>query len=165
MATTVSENLLDETARGVVQVQTSTSSAVATGTTVMPLDDTIPQNTEGDQYMTVTITPKNASNTLVITVSTFLAHTFNNNTQVLALFQDSTAAALAATIQFTGANGGTMSAATLRHSMTAGTTSATTFKFRMGGGSAGTTTMNGTGSGRQMGGVAATTMTVVEYTP
>ena len=30
------------------------SGAVATGTTIFPEDDTIPQNTEGDQYMEYT---------------------------------------------------------------------------------------------------------------
>ena len=52
-----------------VQVVNTQTGAVATGTTVMPIDDTIPQNTEGDQYMTLAITPTHASNKLLIEVS------------------------------------------------------------------------------------------------
>jgi hypothetical protein len=49
-----------------VQVVSMASSVVATGTTIMPLDDTTPQNTEGNQYMTLDITPKSATNKLVV---------------------------------------------------------------------------------------------------
>jgi len=51
-----------------VQSVGTVTGAVATGTTQMVLDDTIPQNTEGDQYMTRAITPTNASNILEIEV-------------------------------------------------------------------------------------------------
>ncbi len=50
----------------VVQVVNTQDGAVATGTTVLPWDDTIPQNTEGDQYMSLSITPTNASNKLIL---------------------------------------------------------------------------------------------------
>ena len=52
--------------RNVVQVVNVMDGALATGTTVMPTDDTIPQITEGDEYMSLAITPKNALNILVI---------------------------------------------------------------------------------------------------
>jgi len=50
----------------VLQVVNVTDSAVATGTTQMPSDDTIPQNTEGNELMTLAITPTNSSNILLI---------------------------------------------------------------------------------------------------
>src|ERR1043165_1680180 len=83
----------------VVQVANSTASAVATGTTTIPIDDTIPQNTEGDQYMSVTITPKSTSNTLVIQVTAMLANTATSPYIVGAIFQDSTANAIAASVE------------------------------------------------------------------
>jgi hypothetical protein len=49
--------------------------AVATGTTVIPLDDTSPLVTEGDQYMSITYTPRNAANTLKISFGLMLTAT------------------------------------------------------------------------------------------
>ncbi len=53
---------------GVQQVVVTQTGAVASGTTVIPYDDTIPQNTEGDEYITRSITPKSATSKLVIDV-------------------------------------------------------------------------------------------------
>jgi len=51
-----------------VQVVNVTDSAVATGSTTMNSDNTIPQITEGNEWMTLAITPTNASNKLFIEV-------------------------------------------------------------------------------------------------
>ena len=59
----------------VVQVVHVQDGASATGTTTHPIDDTIPQNTEGDEYLTLAITPTNASNKLLIEVSIHNSHT------------------------------------------------------------------------------------------
>ena len=48
------------------QVQHAVVTAVVSGTTIMPLDDTIPQNTEGFEVITCAITPQSATNLLVI---------------------------------------------------------------------------------------------------
>lgn len=145
----------------VIQRVSTETAAVATGTTVLPIDDTIPQNTEGDQYMSLAITPKNSSNILVIEivalVSPSIAVTVGG-----ALFQDTTANALAAIAIYEAAVSGT-SIITLRHIMSAGTTSSTTFKFRAGVGSAGTLTFNGAGGARLFGGVAASSILITEY--
>jgi hypothetical protein len=147
----------------VIQVVNVQDGAVATGTTVMPRDDTIPQNTEGDEYMTLAITPSNASSTLIISVNAVVSPSASQHIE-MALFQDATAGALAAT------GGVTHSAAlvlnmSLVHKMTAGTTSATTFKIRIGTDSAGTTTFNGYGGARAFGGVAASSITIMEVLP
>ena len=148
-----------------VQVIHTQSGAVATGTTIIPYDDTIPQNTEGDEYLTVTITPKSASNILYIEAiwqgsSSELA----TNLISAAIFQDSTANALAAiTMRSLLASGDLI--IPIRHRMVAGTTASTTFKLRVGGGDTGTTTMNGTSGARRFGGVMASSMTVIEVTP
>lgn len=145
-----------------VQVVNTQTGAVATGTTIMPLDDTIPQNTEGDQYMTLAITPTNASNILYINVVTFLSSSAAGTVSVAsALFQDSTVDALAA-IAETGPVATGISTLAFTHKMTAGTTSAITFKVRCGAGSAGTTTFNGSGAARIFGGVLASSITITE---
>ncbi len=144
----------------VVQVVNTQTGAVSTGTTTMPNDDTIPQNTEGNEYMTATITPASASNVLLITVVLHLASSVAQNMSA-ALFQDSTANALAAAHQFVGASGSAFNV-TFTHRMVAGTTSATTFKVRAGGNNAGTTTFNGVSGTRVLGGVLASSITITE---
>lgn len=146
----------------IAQVVTYVTGAVATGTTVMPNDDTIPQNTEGDQYMTLAITPTNSSSTLTIQVIAQLNGGANQE-MIVALFQDSTAGALAAIAD--NLVSGEMRAMGLTHKMAAGTTSATTFKVRAGGSNAGTTTFNGNGGTRRFGGVCASSIVITEILP
>ena len=145
----------------VVQVVHVQNGASATGTTVHPIDDTIPQKTEGDEYLTLAITPTNSSNKLLIEVSIHNSHSATISLNSASLFQDTTANALAT-------NGYTSEAVNrdniilITHYMTAGTTSATTFKVRMGGHVAGTTSMNGSSATRKWGGVCASTITITE---
>jgi len=145
----------------VVQVVNYQTGEVATGTTQTPIDDTIPQNNEGDQYMTLAITPKSATNILKIDVvwngSSNIAPSF-----IAALFQDDTANALAASwgVIYSAANQPCQIVFT--HWMVAGTTSETTFKVRVGCTSAGTTTFNGLAGGRIFGGVMASSITITE---
>jgi hypothetical protein len=145
------------------QIQTFQTGAVATGTTIIPSDDTIPQITEGDQYMTLAITPTNASSTLEIDV-TFVASWSVGFGATAALFQDSTANAIAACMFFqttpTGVN-----TITFKHIMTAGTTSSTTFRLRAGADRAATMTFNGYSGGRALGGVMSSRITIKEYLP
>lgn len=135
----------------VVQTPGNTTGAVATGTTVVPADDTIPQSSEGDQYLSQAITPTSAANILEVD---FLAQlgASANNTLVASLFQDATANALVSTSITTG--GFSPMAAKGTWSLLAATTSSTTFKVRAGGPLAGTTVLNGaTGGTRLYGGV------------
>jgi hypothetical protein len=146
-----------------VQVVNTETGTVATGTTQIPIDNTIPQNTEGDQYMTLAITPTSATNKLKIDVVFFGASTGGTWTTV-AIFQDTTANAIAAFSNFqTIANGACNSA--FSHFMTAGTTSATTFKVRAGPHQAATTTFNGNSGTQLLGGVMASSITISEITP
>ena len=147
-------------AGSIVQVVNTQTGAVATGTTAMPVDDTVPQSTEGDEYMTLAITPTNTNNKLKIEVLFNYAHSAAVNIG-LGLFQDSTASALAATqaVEISGNNTWQMS---LTHYMTAGTTSATTFKVRAGGTTGSTLTFNGHSGGRIFGGVMASSITIEE---
>jgi len=104
--------------------QTSTTLVIAT-------DGSIPQNSEGIEILTATITPTSASSKLLIE---FDAPFTSGNTgmgNVFALFQDSVADAIVAASSTIMAST-VANQAMLRHYMTSGTTSATTFKIRWG---------------------------------
>jgi hypothetical protein len=114
----------------VIQVVNTTFTGNSTNNTSILLDDSIPQNTEGTELFTLAITPSNASNLLRIDVTVYHGNNTDTATNVLALFQDSTANALAAVAATIGAAGG-FTTTTFTHYMTAGTTSSTTFKVRI----------------------------------
>lgn len=147
----------------VVQVVNTQTGAVATGSTTIPFDDTIPQNTEGTEFVTLPITPRSAANKLRIEVTVFCTVT-STPWIIVALFQDAVADALATIASFNNLSTAGM-AITLVHTMDAGTTSATTFKVRIGPSSAATVTFNGQSGGRIFGGRAASSITITEYTP
>lgn len=146
----------------VIQMVNTQTATMSTGTGTIPSDGSIPQITEGDQYMTLAITPTSASSILLIDVVA-ISSAGSDTIQTAALFQDSTANTLAAC---TGLIAGTdkMYNMAFRHKMTAGTTSSTTFRVRIGG-NAGTTTFNGRAGGTPTGATQASSITITEYTP
>jgi hypothetical protein len=146
-----------------VQIVTTQVGTLATGTTLVPFDNTIPQSTEGDQYMTLAITPTNVNSTLEIDVL-WCGGNSGGNYLAVCLFQDSTANSLAASWN-AGFQNNTPISISLKHLMTAGTLSATTFKVRCGGIGAGTTTFNGFSGNQLFGGVMASRITIKEYLP
>ena len=142
----------------VVQVVNVQSGAVASCAGNIPSDDTIPQNTEGTEVMTLAITPLATTNKLKIQV--VVNYGGANADLTAALFQDTTAGALAAAQNFQATN--SPSQVVFTHYMTAGTTSSTTFKVRIGHPS-GTAIFNGVGGPtRVMGGVMASSITITE---
>ena len=153
-------NLKNEV-RSVIQVVTAQTSAVATGTTTMPFDDTIPQNTEGVEVITQAITPINTSSRLLFQGNIMLAHSASASNMTIALFQDSTADALGATTKLHG-SANEMAIVPFLFEMAAGTISETTFKIRIGTQAAGTLTINGQGGVRRNGGVAISLLTITE---
>jgi len=146
---------------GVVQVVNMQTGAAATGTTLVPNDDTIPLNTEGVEYMALSITPTAAGNTLIIDIVIISSHSVATATGFASLFQDAAAGALAtAATEYT--NDGHVITLSFRHKMIAGTANPTTFKVRMGSNTAGTTTFNGAVGTRRFGGVLASSITITE---
>ena len=147
----------------IAQIVSTQTGAVATGTTIMPHDDTIPQITQGDEYMTLAITPTSATNKLQIDV--VIGSITSNATGFLAqaLFVGTTANALATTAWHASAN--INNVVPLTHTMTAGSTSTLTFRVRAGNTNTGTTTFNGESSARKYGGSLASSITITEYTP
>ena len=146
----------------VIQAVHTADGEVATGTTIVPQDDTIPQNTEGDEYMTLAITPTNASNKLVIEVVGCFSSSAAQTALGMALFQDSVSDALAISTSEISAASRT-DTIYLKYEMVAGTTDPITFKMRAGGGLAGTTTFNGSGGTREYGGIMSSCMRITEY--
>jgi len=142
------------------QVNTQTG-AVATGTTIFPEDDSIPQNTEGDEYMTLSITPKSATSVINIEAHVFYSNT-NSTRAGTGLFKDSDADALAFTSNFVD-DLTSMSNMQVFYSETSGNTTARTYKIRCGNiQTAGTFTFNGQGGNRKFGGTVLSTIRILE---
>lgn len=147
-------------AGNVIQVVNYQTSTMATGTGIIPADNTTPQNTEGTEFMSLAITPTNSSNLLKIDVNASV--TVNSAITVIgALFQDSTADALASGWVSIWA-AGRLGYVTFTHYMTANTTSSTTFKVRLGGQSASTVTLNGSAGIAYLNNTLSSTITITE---
>lgn len=149
----------------VVQVKNFQTGASVTGTTTIPVDDTIPQNTEGFEAMTLSITPTSATNKLKIEVVVNAGSSATPPFYIAAaLFQDSAANALAVQASTLGTSTHSTELS-FTHYMDAGTTSATTFKVRVGANGAGTHFINGINATRLYGGVMASSITITEIVP
>lgn len=151
------------TTNPLVQMVYALNPAVLTSNAAIPGDDTAPTSAEGTEIITATITPKSATNLLVISFTTWMSATTPNTGQtVAALFQDAGATAIAAScssyipVDSTGS-------CCLTHVVAAGTINATTFKVRVGPlATANTFVWNGYNGGRYFSGASATTLTIME---
>jgi hypothetical protein len=145
----------------VVQTLRTKTGEVATGTTVLPFDDTIPQITEGVEFMTKSITPTSSINVLSIRHSGNYAHSAVASDPTCCLFRDAVANALvtvAGRLDIANANW----LGIVSHAMQAGTVSAITFRIRAGAGGAGTISFNGNAGSRDFGGTYASYLEVTE---
>ena len=139
-------------------VEATTYTTYSSHTTVISQDDTIPQNTEGEEIITVAITPKSAANRLRITANIPMYEITAGQAAILALFQDSTASAVAVSIL-----NAIIGSVQITYEMAAGTTSSTTFKLRVGPTGAATVYINGGSSpSRLFGGISAVRLRVDE---
>lgn len=151
-------------AGGVVkQIVNSTLGNAFTANTNIPLDDTIPQQTEGDEVFTATITPTSADSSLLITVQLSMSTGVIANFVTSALFQDAGANAIRATGSVISA-ASTMASHVIQHLIAPiGSTTPTTFKVRIGG-SSGVCHVNADTSGfRVYGGVSSSNITIIEF--
>ena len=138
-------------------------SDMATGTTIIPSDDTIPQITEGTQFLTLNYTPKLASSLIVATVDMNYAISTNSGWLIGALFRGSATDAIAAVIHSQyNAWPGRLS---LRAELSNTDGSLLALSFRAGLDVAGTMTMNGVVAARKLGGVARSWIRVEEFAP
>lgn len=134
---------------------TYTSTALVT-----PWDDTIPQITEGLEFMTLQITPRSATNRLRIEAGGLVGNSGSANKHTIHLHQDAIANALTAVGGTNNNNVDSMYWA-LSHEMVAGTLLAITLRLRIGADS-GNVMLNGDSAGRKYGGVAGWRFRVTE---
>jgi hypothetical protein len=115
----------------VIQIVEATTTTSGSTATVIPNDNTIPQNTEGGEVLTKAITPSSAINKLYI--DAYLPIVDGSAAAVLtaALFQDTAANALTSACTSNSA-ANYPKTLLVSHSMTAGIASSTTFKLRFG---------------------------------
>ena len=147
-------------AESVVQTVTSATTSVITCSTTIPVDNTIPQNTEGTEVITQAITPRYANSRLKIEVDVpYGAGGAGYNTG--ALFVDSTAGAIAAfPMNIDGA--GSFQTAKYTYIVSSASTTARTYKLRVGPAS-GTSYVNSYNSTSFFGGTMAARITITEF--
>ena len=121
----------------VLQVVTAVASNVTTTVTI-PFDDTIPQNTEGAELLTLAFTPLSATSTLHFSAHTTGRINATTRSITLALFVDTTADALRCGFTTMPLSGGTAGNVILGHSVASASTSARTYKLRFGADASGT---------------------------
>ena len=143
----------------VLQVKNFQTGAMDTGTATIPFDNTIPQITEGDEYMTLAFTPTSTTSKLKIDVVANIATDVSSHL-ITALFVGTTANALACASVIATANFEMNTKFT--HFMEAGATTELTFRVRVGASGAGTTTLNGQNEIAKFGGVSASSITIME---
>lgn len=102
----------------------------------VPADGTVPQNTEGTELITLSITPSAAANQIALFVSIFTGD--GTNTITVAAFRDSVASSIWAFREGVNSLGGNINGSYID---SPNTTSAVTYKIRVG--SASTTYING----------------------
>jgi hypothetical protein len=136
----------------------------------IPVDNTIPQQTEGAEILTCSITPKYANSILYVESNSFIGENVNSsNSMTVALFRDSTSNAISASFNngFPGASspyGASLSfnPTYLLAKVTSGSTASTTFKLRAGGDSSAVIRWNGTGGAQFFNGTLITYIRITE---
>lgn len=149
-----------------VQVARATSATYETCSTDLPCDNSVPQNTEGDEILTVAITPVNASSTLYIRAVLHVGATTAGEVGA-GLFVDSTAAALNAASMRVNSAAGLGGVLVIDHSVSAGSTASRTYKVRLGPDAGGPASafLNGDNTSRKFGGVLSSSLAVTEVLP
>ena len=150
------------TAGKIAQVAFVQDGAAKSGTTQFALDNTTPQISEGNEFMTLAISPTASDSTLHISVTAYLDMATTTTGMIAALFVGTTANALAAALDHSG-QGDLTEGTNLSAVMTSGTTDALTFRVRGGAYISGTMYFNqGSTSGAYFGGKMASTITIME---
>ena len=166
MITDSSGNLSFAGAGKIAQVVQAQSTSVNTTTDQITHDNSIPQNNEGEEMLTLAITPTNASSTLFIFVDFVIGTAGSGVGSIIALFKDSTANAIESKIVNTGQVNNIQADAKFIHKISAGSTSAQTFKVRIGCAGSGTISMNSyNASDTTLGGTMKSSIVIMEVLP
>lgn len=147
-----------------VYAEVLTSSTFANAQIV--LDDSIPQNTEGAEILTLSITPQFSTSKIIIEMIAHIgANAITGSEAItLAAFRDSTANAFATDYAERDVTGFFIYKATLKimSQVDSVSTSATTFKMRAGLHENATLRVNGSNGGRKLGGSLITSIKLTE---
>ena len=150
-------------ATGVRQIVGSYSGTFNSTSTQLPADNTIPQNTEGAQFFTLSVTPQSATSTLLIIAYIAVTTPSNIATVSAALFQDSATNAFASTAH-AATNVNAATPMLIITSVASSSTSPRTYRLRAGMNVAGTLYVNGyAGPSTYFGGTALSGITAIEY--
>lgn len=148
--------------QGVIQAVNTQTGAQISGSTIMPFNDDTRQITEGNEVLSVSITPENVLNKLRFDIVLNTSSSVNSTWIASALFQDAIADCLASNLRFNlGASG--IYPVFFTFWMEAGTILETTFTVRMGGHTAGTFYINSAGALPEQNGFMFSSITVTEY--
>lgn len=149
----------------IIQVQQITTNALdSLGPSLIPRDNSIPQISEGSQYINISFTPKKSTSLLKVeSLVTFTASGSSPST-VVALFRDAVVDSFGATCISMGDDGGANAVyqAVITAYIPAVSTSATTFSARIGDPFNQSYEINGGGGTEYFGGVCQTNITVSE---
>jgi hypothetical protein len=139
----------------------NTATSYTSHAPTIPVDDTIPQNTEGTEILTATITPRLTTSRLYVEGVVPIA---SDNTALrnltVAIFRDSEANATRAYVVNVPV-GAQLAVIPFKFSVPSTATTATTFRVRAGA-NAGAVYINGTASGRLLGGAQAAEILITE---
>lgn len=137
----------------VVKERIQVNNSLATGATVIPFDDTIPQNTEGVQFMTVPLAPASIGSVIEVEAMAILSASIATPTLTVALFEGAATSAFAAA-DMDPSGAGYINEVTVLGRLLASSLLSTSYTLRAGTFAAGTTTFNGTAGARKFGGKA-----------
>ena len=141
----------------IAQVVYANSYAFVSSTTLVPDDDTIMQNTEGVEIITLAITPTATDSILKVDFTTTVGSS-PDYYLYFGIFQDSTAGALASIGHHNYAN----SNIHMTQAFVAGTASATTIKIRGGNSTTGYMCFNGRSTIKKGGDIPHTSLVITE---
>ena len=152
----------DKKTGDVIQTVVKRDGAVAVAGTIIPRDNTIPQNTEGDSYISVQIAPQSAINQIIVEAN--LNFSCNGNTlPTMALFKDAGVNAVAASaIGVNTINTGWMMPYAMIYAAIAGVTTQIAWTIRAGPNAAANMTFNGEAGAGLYNGTSASIMTATE---
>lgn len=148
----------------IIQVVGTSYSAVVSGTAQIPDDDSIPQIGEGNEVMSLSITPGHTSNQLLVSCNAFV-NIADATPTVIALFNTdvNTGDALFVTNGQIQAGANERGSLTFEYLLPAPVTSSTTFTVRGGGSGGGIFCINGSpATSRRFGAVAKSSLIIKE---
>lgn len=146
----------------VKQVVTATSSSAITTTTPVLVDNSVPQSTEGAEFISVTITPTSSSSKVLLIFSGMFGCTVASNIITAFLLRNSGTSALYAIGGQASNSANSVTPISFQFVDSPATTSATTYRVRAGTQTTATVRGNAAGDGSSYGGVQAMTLIAIE---